>query len=58
MVTRAKHGIFRPKIFLAGTVPLAGTLPVAPDSVHNALKSPDWTLAMKVEFQALVDNHT
>lgn len=54
MVTRAKHGIFKSKIFHATT----GSLPSTPVSTAAALASPEWKEAMRVEYQALIDNQT
>lgn len=53
MITRAKHGIFKPKKIFSAKVTL-----VEPRSVAAALASPKWVKAMKSEFQALQDNKT
>lgn len=54
MVTRAKHGIFKPKkVFTASVFP-----PTEPKSTSLALQSPEWKVAMGSEFQALIDNGT
>lgn len=53
MVTRAKHGIFKPKIYAVVT-----TLPAVPSTIAAAIESPAWTAAMQLEFQALIDNQT
>lgn len=53
IITRAKHGIFKPKVYTALT-----TLPSVPRSTSAALESPVWKEAMQSEFQALVDNQT
>lgn len=54
MITRAKHGIFKPKYkpCLVSTV----ELPFEPPSIVVALQSPQWKNAMQSEYQAPVDN--
>lgn len=49
MQTRAKSGIFKPKVFLAQT---------KPTSVKQALADPNWLAAMKDEYAALMRNNT
>lgn len=49
MTTRAKSGIFKPKSFLAHTLP---------NSVTEALNDPHWKKAMLEEYEALVRSKT
>jgi histone deacetylase 1/2 len=49
MQTRAKSGIFKPKLFLATS---------EPSTVAEALQSKEWKSAMDDEFAALIRNHT
>jgi hypothetical protein len=49
MQTRAKSGIFKPKLFLATS---------EPSTVAEVLHSKEWKSAMDDEFAALIKNHT
>lgn len=49
MVTRSKLGIFKPKICLTHT---------EPDNLQEALTSPVWLVAMREEYNALLNNKT
>lgn len=49
MQTRAKSGIFKPKVLLAH---------YEPTSVKQALADPNWLAAMKEEYAALMRNNT
>ena len=53
MQTRAKSGIFKPKIY--HSIPLTLTTPT---SVSEALAEPNWFMAMKDEYNALLRNNT
>lgn len=55
MITRAKDGIFKPRALLSDASPLSLT---EPTMVQQALQSPEWTAAMKAEFDALFQNNT
>ncbi|KAK5817376.1 hypothetical protein PVK06_022300 [Gossypium arboreum] len=52
MVTRSKAGIFKPRTFCADKVE------VEPCTVEEALRHPDWQLAIQAEFDALLANST
>lgn len=52
MVTRAKSGIQKPRIFLS-SVPVA-----EPVNVSEALQVPEWKAAMESEYAALIKNDT
>ena len=56
MITRAKSGIFKPKIF-AVSKPIC-ELHATPLSVSEALADVNWKKAMVNEFQALMRNNT
>lgn len=49
MVTRAKDGIFKPKVYITHTVP---------KSIKHAMSDENWAAAMKSEYQALLSNNT
>jgi histone deacetylase 1/2 len=49
MVTRAKTGNLKPKVFLAS---------IEPTTVKSALADPNWLQAMQAEYKALMDNNT
>ena len=59
MITRAKAGIHKPKVFIATKHPLPVSvdsltrLPSTPTTFLQASKNPNWMAAMKDEFQAL-----
>jgi histone deacetylase 1/2 len=57
MVTRARVGTFKPNPRYAATA-TTSTLSPIPRTVHQALKDPNWTKAMQLEFDALIANHT
>ena len=48
MVTRAKVGVFKPKVYIAT---------LEPTSMKKSLQDPKWLDAMKEEFNALIKNH-
>ena len=56
MITRAKSGISKPKIFNV-LLPTCDSL-TEPSTVLQALSNPDWKSTMDSEFQALVYNNT
>ncbi|GAU39478.1 hypothetical protein TSUD_159100 [Trifolium subterraneum] len=49
MITRGKTGNLKPKTFTAS---------IEPTTVKSALADPKWLQAMKIEYKALMDNHT
>jgi histone deacetylase 1/2 len=49
VVTRAKTGNLKPKVFLAS---------IEPTTVKSALADPNWLQAMQAEYKALMDNNT
>ncbi|RVX23193.1 Retrovirus-related Pol polyprotein from transposon RE1 [Vitis vinifera] len=57
MTTRAKNGIFKPKIFLSPTETIFHPL-CEPNSFKEAVKVPEWQQAMHLEFEALMSNKT
>ncbi|KAM1315704.1 hypothetical protein ACFX2F_019436 [Malus domestica] len=64
MVTRAKAGIHKPKVFTATKHPLPPTLdsltviPPTPTTYLQASKNANWLAAMQVEYQALQSTGT
>ncbi|KAL6331710.1 hypothetical protein AAG906_016706 [Vitis piasezkii] len=59
MITRAKAGIFKPKVHAALKHPLSFSLgPIEPMCVKQVLVDPNWKIAMKEEYKALMRNHT
>lgn len=54
MITRAKAGIFKPKIFNTQKTLSLET----PSSVAEALNDQNWKQAMQEEFNALIRNQT
>jgi len=54
MVTRAKVGTHKPKVYLS-SLP---DIPYIPSSVKIALASPLWSIAMQEEYNALLFNNT
>lgn len=60
-ITRAQHGIHRPKTYTDGTVrwcQLANTVSEEPSTVDEALGYTKWVSAMDAEHQALLRNKT
>ena len=57
MTTRAKNGIFKPKIFLSPTETIFPP-PCEPNSFKEVAKVPKWQQAMHLEFKALIKNKT
>ncbi|KAH9744520.1 retrovirus-related pol polyprotein from transposon RE1 [Citrus sinensis] len=55
MVTRSKAGIFKPKTTFLTT---SSSSPHEPYSISEALADSKWLQAMKLEYQALMDNKT
>ncbi|KAH9736625.1 retrovirus-related pol polyprotein from transposon RE1 [Citrus sinensis] len=55
MVTRSKAGIFKPKTTFLTT---SSSPSHEPYSISEALADPKWLQAMKLEYQALMDNKT
>ena len=57
MVTRSKHGIFKPnpKYYFQA---LSVSFSPLPKSPLHALHDANWKLAMKEKFDALIENHT
>lgn len=53
MLTRAKRGITKPKIFSATLSSIT-----EPKTIKEALKHPQWLAAMNAEYEALMKNHT
>lgn len=61
MITRAKHGIHKPKVYPSEFklyVVNQQSSHVEPKSVQEALKSKDWVSAMEEEISALYKNNT
>ncbi|CAL1391748.1 unnamed protein product [Linum trigynum] len=58
MVTRAQHGIFRPKKRLFHTHLAVGPPPLEPLSVREAMQYPEWNDALYSEHSALLANNT
>jgi hypothetical protein len=57
METRARVGTFKPNLHYAATATTM-TISLIPRTVHQALKDPNWTKAMQLEFDALIVNST
>ncbi|RVX16422.1 Retrovirus-related Pol polyprotein from transposon RE1 [Vitis vinifera] len=57
MTTRAKNGIFKPKIFMSPTETIFHS-PCEPNSFKETAKVPEWQQAMHLEFEALMNNKT
>jgi hypothetical protein len=57
METRAHVGTFKPNLHYAATATTM-TISLIPRTVHQALKDPNWTKAMQLEFDALIVNST
>jgi hypothetical protein len=57
MVTRAKHGLFKPTARLNLSVTTSTPSPI-PKTYRGALHDPHWRRAMQDEFDALVTNGT
>ena len=57
MITRAKNGIFKPKLFLSSTENIFPP-PCEPNSFQAATRVPEWQQAMHLEFEALMKNKT
>lgn len=62
MLTRARASIFKPNPRYAPTAtadhPSIGTISPLPSSVRVALRDPNWRVAMKSEYRALLSNKT
>ena len=59
MITRAKDGIRKPRVFIAfSPLPLAIATETEPDTTEAALSNPKWKQAMDSEFHALLRNQT
>ncbi|XP_029127967.1 uncharacterized protein LOC109802636 [Cajanus cajan] len=58
MTTRAKAGIFRPKIYTAKAAAHIYDSTIEPHTVKEALSKPEWCQAMKEEYEALIKNNT
>lgn len=54
MITRAKRGLFKPKIFAASKT----TALFEPTTYKQAFPFPEWRAAMQAEFDALKRNNT
>lgn len=57
MVTRSKHGIFKPKVPLSLSL-VATSDPIEPKSFSEVVKSDDWKKAMSAEYDALLSQGT
>ena len=58
MITRAKAGIFKPKVYAALKHPLSFSHgPIEPMCVKQALAYPNWKISMEEEYKALMRNH-
>jgi hypothetical protein len=60
MVTRAQSGIFKPNLRyanIASTTPSPDVSPI-PRYVRSAVRGPNWLVAMRDEFAALIGNRT
>ena len=57
IITRAKNGIFKPKLFLSSTENIFPP-PCEPNSFQAATRVPEWQQAMHLEFEALMKNKT
>jgi hypothetical protein len=61
IITRAQHGIHKPKTYTDGTVrwcQLANTVSEEPSTVDEALGDTKWVSAMDAEHQGLLRNKT
>jgi hypothetical protein len=58
MITRAKHGIFRPNPKYANVATTPPPISPIPKSVRAALRDPLWLTAMQDEYRALMSNRT
>ena len=63
MITRSRNNIYKPKRLdhttlapIISTHPLPST--VEPTSIKAALADPQWLQAMRIEYNALISNHT
>lgn len=62
MVTRARAGVFRPNLRYAHDYAYLTTthadMLLVPRSVRSVVRDPNWLVAMREEFAALLGNHT
>lgn len=58
MCTHAPNNIFKPKILSDFYLATTSYSPIEPQTVGQALNSPEWQHAMHLEHQALLSNHT
>ncbi|TXG50284.1 hypothetical protein EZV62_022808 [Acer yangbiense] len=59
MQTRAKSGIYKPKVYTsAHAMSIISSPECEPNSVRIALTSPKWKETMQAEYDALIANHT
>ncbi|KAL5804239.1 hypothetical protein ACOSQ3_031039 [Xanthoceras sorbifolium] len=58
MITRSKLGIFKPKSYSASCSPICCLSESEPRSVKAAIQHSHWLAAMKVEYNALLQNRT
>ena len=55
MITRSKHGIFKPKALLSNYIIYSLT---KPHSISEAFFIKEWHVAMNMEFQAICANNS
>ncbi|WJX17055.1 hypothetical protein P8452_07010 [Trifolium repens] len=58
MTTRAQHGIFKPRQLLNLHTSSSNQISPLPTTPINALQDHNWRMAMKDEYDALIDNKT
>ncbi|KAK0604658.1 hypothetical protein LWI29_017897 [Acer saccharum] len=59
MITRSKHGIFKPRVFLSEcSLPSGFVTKLEPKTAKSTMQSLKWLNAMKDEFHALQRNNT
>jgi hypothetical protein len=58
MTTRAQHGIFKPRQILNLHTSSSNQISPLPTNPINALRDPNWKMAMKDEYDALIENQT
>ena len=56
MITRSKHGIFKPKALLSNCITYSPL--TKPHSISEALSIKEWRVAMDLQFQVLYANNT
>ncbi|GAA0172880.1 hypothetical protein LIER_26614 [Lithospermum erythrorhizon] len=58
MITRAQHGIFKPRTILNLHTSTNNSISPLPTNSVNALQDPNWKLTIQDEYDALIENKT